>query len=1183
MELAERALVRVFHDGTPVGVGFLVGPDLVVTCDHVVAGGPVTVDFPLVGGETTAEVVHRDPESDVAGLRLRDVPPGARAVRVVAHDDLRDHEVRAFGVPANRPDGVWVPGTIRGALAHGRLHIEDTRSHGLPIAPGFSGGPVLDDTLGAVVGMVTSVESRPEHRTAYALSGAALHRAWDALSAPLPTPFRGLEPFREQDAEHFHGRAADATDLRARLDRDGVVVVTGPSGSGKSSLVLAGLLPLLDGHKLVLRATWRGLSAALDTRVSPGHVEDAVNRLVVRHDLRRLTLVLDQYDEAVARFPDEAPLVLAELLAATRVRAPRVDLVVTTTPGPALDSAPAHHVVPVGPPDLRAVVEGPLRAPGMPVLQTGLADAVLRDLEDERNPLPLLEFTLTLLWERQERGVLTHAAYRELGGVAGAVATYAESVSGTFTESRLRHALTQLVSPLEGGGFVRRQVPRAELGAIATRLAGTRLVTLGPSTVELAHESLVRHWPRLRDWVEEDRSFRLWQDDLDRTAHRWTQTRDASLLPRGRTLQRAQREARDRQLPDHQRRLLDTAVQRQNWRIVLRSVAVMVIALLTIGLVAVFQATRESVTRLAATSAASTLLNPLTTESAGRRVVNAVRAHRTVDNLDTRTNLHGVAVAFRHVRLLVDGNALASADGGRVLKPGTPTRLWDVTTDPPTVTEPGLPGRSFAWVDDRRLLVFDPGLAVHDVVTGTSTPITSDDVAAAVADPTGGLIAYGASGATTVRVRGPNGEMTLALPGRLEVSAVRLLAVRPGPEVVVAHRDRVLVVSQEGTVDLPDGDRVRCSGADRSDVCEVPGSAQVVGGILRVRVDGRQRSVPVPDRTSVVATAVEPSGAVRVVLRDPGSVAVVRVPPPDALDEVLAAAESSRRLPDGTHVLVESAGRVETWDVVRRARVAAVDVPPRIGSALSPDASLYARAIGDGVAVWSLPALTPVGAPIAADEVADVLFLDAQRLLVRDAHGVAVRDLRTGNPQGPPVVLDGPVVDAVPIDDEMVVVTREGRVVRVTIRAGRVVPGSEVRSGPGVRVAAGFGHLATADGRDVVVRSLAGNRQVGRLRLKPGVPVQGLRFREEDKLEIALGEDETVGVLLWNRLRSSDLLDLQDIPLEPLSLLPGGDDAARWPVDPEQWVGGLCALVLRSGIDQGTEDLPDGAHPGAVC
>ncbi|WP_309112388.1 trypsin-like peptidase domain-containing protein [Saccharothrix sp.] len=562
MEPAERAVVRVFRDGGAVGMGFPVGEDLVLTCAHVVGD---EVDFPFLGAGSAVSEVFRSDLADVAVLRVADVPAGPRALRVVAHEGLRDHRVRAFGVTAHRPDGVWSHGVVRGPIAGGRIHVEDDRSYGVPLSRGFSGGPLLDDELGAVVGMVVEVEERADRRIGYALSGTALHETWPdlAASAASGSPFRGLEPFGPEDAEHFFGRAARARELRDLLDGTGVLVVAGASGSGKSSLVMAGLLPLLDGDSIIVRPAMTStpraaLSAVLDVEVTPERVEDAVNRVLVHRDLRRLTIAVDQFDEAVARHPD-APDFLHALLSLVRHRAPRVDVVVTTTTEPLLRVAtdPRFSTLPdrtttVGTPDLRKVIEGPLRPVGMPVLQEGLA---------------------------------------------GAVSTYAEQVWQRFDPTEIRHALTQLVSPLPGGGHVRRAVPIEDLGEIAGPLARTRLVTAGPSTVELAHHALVDHWQRLHDRVEESRDFRTGQDTLDRTAHHWASTRDRALLPRGKPLRKARTIARTHPLTPTQRHFLTAATKARTRRTTVRTLAAAVVALLVLSLVAAIRIADDEQTR----------------------------------------------------------------------------------------------------------------------------------------------------------------------------------------------------------------------------------------------------------------------------------------------------------------------------------------------------------------------------------------------------------------------------------------------------------------------------------------------------------------------------------------------------------------------------------------------------------
>ncbi|MER8068165.1 serine protease [Streptomyces sp. NPDC094034] len=203
----------------------------------------------------------------------------------------------------------------------------------------------------------------------------------------------------------------------------------------------------------------------------------------------------------------------------------------------------------------------------------GLEQRILADCGDAQGVLPLLEFTLDQLWERQRGGLLTHGAYEELGGVSGALAERAETVwlravretggqdraegaegAGEATARRLFTRLVRL--PLGGPAATRRVVPRAELGepewAVARALARERLVVIGlddekRETVELAHETLIRAWHRLGVWVERDRDFLAWREGIRHDRERWEAAdRAPDLLPAASALDVARRWERER-------------------------------------------------------------------------------------------------------------------------------------------------------------------------------------------------------------------------------------------------------------------------------------------------------------------------------------------------------------------------------------------------------------------------------------------------------------------------------------------------------------------------------------------------------------------------------------------------------------------------------------------------------------
>lgn len=176
-EALAAAVVRVKSpDGEPVGGGFLVAPDLVLTCAHVVsdalrrpredvvaAGTELHVDLPFASGAGTAQLEHwvpvrPDQTGDIAVLRLRAPIPGAHPVHMADTERVWGHDVRVPGFPWRSPGGVWHYGRLRGATAEGWLQLSQADPHGVPVEEGFSGSPVWDEQLRAVAGMVVVIQ-----------------------------------------------------------------------------------------------------------------------------------------------------------------------------------------------------------------------------------------------------------------------------------------------------------------------------------------------------------------------------------------------------------------------------------------------------------------------------------------------------------------------------------------------------------------------------------------------------------------------------------------------------------------------------------------------------------------------------------------------------------------------------------------------------------------------------------------------------------------------------------------------------------------------------------------------------------------------------------------------------------------------------------------------------------------
>ncbi len=202
--------------------------------------------------------------------------------------------------------------------------------------------------------------------------------------------------------------------------------------------------------------------------------------------------------------------------------------------------------------ELRSVIVQPAEKQGA-AFEPGLVERILKDVGEEPGNLPLLEFALTLLWDKLDHGWFTHAAYEEIGYVAGALTRYAEQIYATFNEDQqenIRRIFIQLVQPGEGAEDTRRVAARDELAnsdwELVQQLADKRLVVTnidqeGGQTVEVVHEALIRSWDRLGRWMEEDRAFRTWQEGLRSAIRQWEENQeDEGGLMRGRPLTQAE-------------------------------------------------------------------------------------------------------------------------------------------------------------------------------------------------------------------------------------------------------------------------------------------------------------------------------------------------------------------------------------------------------------------------------------------------------------------------------------------------------------------------------------------------------------------------------------------------------------------------------------------------------------------
>jgi WD40 repeat protein len=461
--------------------------------------------------------------------------------------------------------------------------------------------PSVDD----VIATATAKDPRHRFRDALALAeafrnGLSTADVTAAVAAPpleARNPYKGLRPFVEADADDFYGREAFVERLVKRWSRSGpqgrFLAVVGPSGSGKSSAVRAGLVPALRRNAIEGSEGWfitdlvpgrhpmEELEAAL-LRVAPEPMPgvlqvlesgprgllQAVDRVVPKDS--ELILIVDQFEEAFTLTEEEGErsLLLESLRVAAVDPASRVRVVATLRADfydrpliyPRFGELLGRNtevVTPLAPDELERAIVRPASSVGQTV-EPALVAQVASDVAEQPGALPLVQYALTELFDRRQEGRLTLEAYREIGGVGGALAASAEHLFATRQlggRDAVRELFLSLVTLGEGTPDTRRRVRLSELSRAETDPAAIesaldaygrhRLLTFDRDpatrepTVEVAHEALLGAWDRLRGWIDEARDDIRVRNGLASAAADWEAAgRDESFLLRGARLER---------------------------------------------------------------------------------------------------------------------------------------------------------------------------------------------------------------------------------------------------------------------------------------------------------------------------------------------------------------------------------------------------------------------------------------------------------------------------------------------------------------------------------------------------------------------------------------------------------------------------------------------------------------------
>jgi WD40 repeat protein/class 3 adenylate cyclase/energy-coupling factor transporter ATP-binding protein EcfA2/predicted Ser/Thr protein kinase len=688
---------------------------------------------------------------------------------------------------------------------------------------------------------------RPEN--VYALSAPSLR----AVPSPAECPYRGLLEFEPGDADLFFGRDEVLTDVLARVAASRFVAIVGPSGSGKSSLVRAGLVA----------AAGRGDVAGVSSTVlmTPGADPPAALESASAAGAADL-LVIDQLEEAFtlcddetrrARFFDE----VLERRGKTVVSL-RADFFGHCAAYEQLAAQVSANNVLLGPMsqnEMQRAIEEPAKAKALR-LESGLVELVLRDAAGEPGALPLLSHALMETWARRDGRTLTLAGYRDAGGVRGAIARTAEERFESATEaerSLLRRTFLRLTEPGEETEDTRRRVPLQELAAapetaaamdgLLDQLVQARLVTVDEETVQFAHEALIREWPRLRGWLDEERESLRFSRHLTRSTHAWEVLgHDPGELYRGARLAAAlewagdgaelsaeERAFLDASRSEQERELRDVRRRARRLRAMLVAAAVALVVAIVAGVAAYVQrghARRSAVVaqagRLAAQSREAAPTHP------DLALLLALEAGRRDDSIDSRSALLGALEHASPIRAWLQGfsapvNGAAFSPDGRLLATVTQdgTTLWDTATwrragTPLRSSQGGWEGVDFSR--DGRTLAIAGGkgrVELWDVSTRKELRELTDPAAATSAEPALAVVRYSPDGRVIAAGAQQTNHVTVwdAASGRVLAGPIITNPPGGGAQSITFSPDskRVAVPGAPGTVgiwEVASGDRV---------------------------------------------------------------------------------------------------------------------------------------------------------------------------------------------------------------------------------------------------------------------------------------------------------------------------------------------------------------------------------------
>ncbi|MGW7542256.1 nSTAND1 domain-containing NTPase [Streptomyces sp. NPDC054770] len=791
-----------------------------------------------------------------------------------------------------------------------------------------------------------------------------------------PGPYLGLSRFEPGDHDRFFGRDRLTADLVRTAGAHRFTGLVGMSGSGKSSLLRAGLIP-------ALRQAPPAARPAAIRILTPGErpADRHAPALTPAAGEGETWVLVDQFEEVftLCHDSDERVRFIEHLLTAldedSRLR------VVIAVRADFYGRCGEHHglaralqsanllVTPMSREELREAIVGPAAAHGL-TLERALSARIIDEVADEPGSLPLMSHALLETWRRRRGKTLTLKAYEAAGGIHGAIAGTAEQVYTRLRPEQAalaRSLLLRLITPGEGAQDTRRPAPHSELnptsGAdtdqILELLARARLVTLDDDTVDLAHEAVITAWPRLRDWIDTSRELLRGQRRLSEAAKSWDELgRDPGALYRGTRLATAEEtftaEQQDHLTPlekdflaaslqsrDDERR--QTARRTRRLRALVACLAFLLVAALTATGTALDQrqsavtAQRQAQSRQLA--AQSTALLGSDSDLAS---LLAIQAYRTSPTREATTSLYAAASVPLEHRIAANAETVESVafspDGRTVVTAGSDDdfgadyiKLWDVASGRRRSTLASSGNAVWSMAFDRggeRLVTAGvAGVRVWNVAKGRV------ETRAAISDKRVEAVAFVHGRAMAVSDARRVWDVAA---GRVKTT----LSAPPGFEMTVAFS--------------PDGHTVATGGHNRRIYLSDLTTGQIRATLTTDSLDSLQSVAFSPDGHTVATGSG--SGVVRLWDAATGRAEA-------SLTGHSATVRTLAYSPDGTTLASGSDdGTVRLWDVSgRRLRITLTGHTEAVNSvAFSPDGATLASGSSDGsVRLWDAASRQP--------------------------------------------------------------------------------------------------------------------------------------------------------------------------------------------------------------------------------